>query len=140
MNNIIDCLEDCDKGLSHQADEIVQRAMTRLHWSNIHLISAQAEVDNIAQLHWLAHDMLQQCHRVVVLASQFEDMTLVIARSSNVSYLYVDEIMKSILSVYTGQYNKSNSTFTQATFYQYDMMPEIIDYAVESIVVAMPYA
>jgi hypothetical protein len=140
MENLICHTQPQHLELRLQADAIVKRTMTRLKECNIYLISAQTEVDNIAQLHWLAHDMLQQCHRVVVLASQFEDMNLIVAKSANVSHLYADEIMKSIFSVYRGQYNRRNNAFTQATFYQYNMMPEIIDYAVESVVVALPYA
>jgi len=124
--------------LNIQLDDIIQRTMTRLYWNNIYLISAEAQVDDMVQLRWMAQSMLQQCNRVVVLATQLEDLNLIVAKSANVSHLYVDEIMESITSVYGGKY-AGTSVFAEATFYQAQMMPDIIDHAVESIVVAMPY-
>ncbi len=90
------------------------------------------------QLRWIVNSMIQQCNRVVVLAAPLEDLNLIVAKSANVSHLYVDEIMDAIVSTYGGQYH-GNSTLAEASFYHFEMMSDIIDYAVESIVVAMPY-
>jgi len=137
MQNLIYSTSSRQLELKLQADQIIQRTMTFLRGHNIYLISAQADVTNIGELQWLVNHMLEQCHRIVVLAAQLEDNHLIVAKSPHIPHLYVDEIMDTIISAHGGSYN-GNKTFAHATFYQYDLIPDIIDHAVESIVVAMP--
>lgn len=137
MQNLIYSSQSVQLELKLQADQIIQRTMTRLFWNNTYLISAQADVRDVAELQWLANHMLEQCHRIVVLATPLEDTHLIVAKSAHIPYLYVDEIMDTLISTFGGRYH-GNRSFAQATVYQIDQIPEIIDFAVESIVVAMP--
>lgn len=137
MKDMIYRLEHYDKWLPHQADEIVQRTMSRLLWNNVYLISAETEVETIGHLHWLAHYILLKCNRIVVLTLQSEFTHLIIAKSNDVSYLHVNEILSSLTKVYGGDSN-GNKSFAHATFYKPDIAPEIIDRAVESVVIALP--
>ena len=123
--------------LKTQAEIIIQRTMTQLSGSNIHLISAQAEVNTVGDLQWLAQYMLLKCNRIVVLASQCEDTNLIVAKSTNIDHLYVDEVIYSISSRFGGEYS-GNNLLMHGTIYQFGKIPEIIDHAVESIVVARP--
>ena len=137
MENLIYWTPSKHYELTLEADQIVQRTMTRLKGNNIDLISAWADVDNIVDLQWLVEYMLQTCNRIVILASQFEDMNLIVAKSAHIQHLYIDEIMDLLVAKYKGCYH-GNSTCSHATFYQYDMIPDVIDFVVESVVIAMP--
>ena len=137
MNKIIYRLENHNERLIDQADAIVKRSMTRLFGNNVHLISAETEVDTVEQLHWLANTMRHDCNRVVVLTMQSEFSHLVIAKSNNISCLDVNEILGQLIKDYGGQFS-GNSSMAYATFYKQDIVSEIIDRAVESIIVALP--
>jgi alanyl-tRNA synthetase len=138
MNNIIHPLGHNNKRLHQQADEIAHRAMTRLYWSNVYLISTRAEVDNVGYLYRLANTLLCTCNRVIVLTLQSEFTHLIVAKSSNVSSLHANETLAPLIKDYGGESNGDES-FAHATFYNQDMMPEIVDRAVESIIVRLPY-
>ena len=122
----------------YQATELVQRKKTRLRWNHIDLISAEIEDQTIEQLYCLATHLSQTCNRVIVLAMQSEFTHLIVTKSSDIAYLYVDEILETLSQDYGGQLSKDH-TFGHAIFYQHGIVPELIDRTVESIVVAMPY-
>lgn len=135
MKNIIYRLENHN---TRQAKAIAKRSMTRLFWSNVYFISATAEVDTVEQLYILANRLRYDCNRVVVLTMQSEFSHLVIAKSNNISCLDVNEILDQLIKDYGGQ-SSGNRSLAHATFYKQDIMSEIIDRVVESIIVALPY-
>lgn len=121
-----------------QSDEIVKRSITPLHWTDLYLISAMADVEDIFQLQWLANYIRQQCNRIVILASQTEFTHLVVARSDNIAYLNADEIIHSMTDE-----NEidvvGDSSLAYTTLYQQSIAPEVIDRAVELTIIAIPY-
>lgn len=123
--------------LIQEAEAIVRRSMTRLRWQNIDLIYAETDYQSITEILFIAYYLRQTCSRIVILTAQGEFTHLTIAKSANVSYLYVDEIVEQINRPYQGIMN-GDDLWAQATFNQHDIAPLIIDNAVESIIVAMP--
>lgn len=124
--------------LVSQANQLVHRKMTRLLWNHIDLMSAEIEGDSVGQLYGLANHLRQTCNRVVVLALQSEFTHLIVTKSADIPHLYVDEILDVLSKDYGGQYSKDQA-FGHGTFYQQDIIPELIDRVVESIVIALPY-
>jgi hypothetical protein len=123
--------------LQLEANEIIRRTMTHLWGTNIFLISAETSITESEQLCWLAQEMCKSCNRVVILVSQSEYTQLVIAKSTNVEYLDVDEIAESIAQNYDSQ-SYENTRLAHVIFTKLDIMPNILDQAVESVIIALP--
>ena len=140
MNNIINLLEDRNEGLHHQADEIVRRNMVRLLWSNVYFISSQTEVKSIGHLYTLADYIRRECNRVLVLTLVSEFTHLIVATSNNIGYLNIDETLSPLIKKYNGQIQiNREGSFVHVTFYKQDIVSELVDSAIESIIVALPY-
>jgi hypothetical protein len=140
VNNILKLLENKNEWLYHHADEIVQRKMVRLLWSNVYLISAQTEVKSIGHLYALADYIRRECNRVVILTLESEFTHLVVATSNNVCYLNINETLSPLIKQYNGyiQLNRDES-FIHVTFYKQEIVSEVIDRTIESIIVDLPY-
>ena len=123
--------------LQLEANEIIRRTMTHLWGTKIFLISAETSIDKSEQLCWLAQEICKSCNRVVVLVSQSEYTQLVIAKSTNVDYLDVDEIAESIAHKYHSQ-SYEHTRLVHVIFTRLDIMSNILDQAVESIIIALP--
>jgi len=120
------------------ADEIVEQSMVPLCDKNIKLIYRETYARSLTELRLISKFIIQKCGRVMILTSQDEATHLVIAKSKNVEHLYVDEIIDEIIKRHGGE-KAGDEYFATATFNQLDIIPQIIDQAVEAIVVAMPY-
>lgn len=140
MNNIIDLLGDKNKWIHNQADEIVKKNMIRLLWSNVYLISAQTEIKDVGYLYALTDYIRNECDRIVVLTLESEFTHLVVATSNNVCSININEILRPLIKKYNGQIEiDREGTFVHVSFYQQDVAPKVIDYAIESIIVTLPY-
>ena len=131
----------CDEqilNIRRQADEIVRRTMTPISWTDVNLVSAEASVSDISELQQLVDFIRQQCNRIVVLAWQSEFTHLIIAKSNNVPFLCTHEIAQPITEEYDGIL-VGDQWFSQVTLYKDNIIPELIDRAVELIIVALPY-
>jgi len=139
MNNIMHHIEDCPTGtLIQQADTLAQQKMTRLLWNNIDLIFSEIELESLGELQALAKHLCYTCNRVVILGMQSELTHMIVAKSSDISHLYANEILSALATDYGGQ-SYGDKTFAQATFYQHDIISDLIDSAVQSVIVALPY-
>ncbi|GEM_PF-1646846 len=137
-DNFSSFLNDGNMSHHHYADSIIKRTMTHLHDKNIDLISAETDVATFSDLQRIAQHMTKTCGRVVILTSQDEFTYLIMAKSANVQHLYVDEIVSEIASNY-GAHTSGDAYSAMAQFHQQNITPELIDTAVESAIIAIPF-
>lgn len=139
MNSIMYRSGDCSQAtLAQQADSLAQQKMTRLLWNPIDLIFAEIELESIGELQAVVKHLCHTCNRVVILGMQSEMTHLIVAKSSNISHLYANEILAKLAQDYGGR-SYGDKSFAQGTFHRHDIIADLIDRAVESIVVALPY-
>lgn len=136
-DNLSALLDDRRNQLVDYAQQIIKRAMTRLHWKYVDIIYTEVEVLNFAELKFLARYISQVCGRVVVLTLRGEDTHLVISKSGNITHLYVNEIVQEIAQTYGGTAS-GDEMFATLTSHRPDFIPEMIDMAVQSVIVAIP--
>lgn len=128
----------CNLPLIQEAEAIVKRSMVKLHPRNVHLLYTEVDVESVGEMLYIAHYLRKTCDRIIILTMQDEFSHLVVAKSPNIAYLYVDEIVQNINHVYKGEMN-GDEFLAYSSFYRDDIVPDIVDMAVESVIVAMPY-
>lgn len=138
MNIPIDRSDSIYTTLRLQGDDIIRRTMEFINWADVYLVSAQADVQDLPQLYWLANYIRFQCNRMVVLATELEFTHVIVAKSNDILYPHADEILMNLTEAYDGLLS-GDTQIADATFYQSNIAPNLIDWAVEAIIVSMPY-
>ncbi len=131
--------DSCNLPLVQEAEAIVKRSMVKLYPNkNVHLLYTEVDVKSVGEMLCIARYLRKTCDRIIILTIQDEFTHLVVAKSSNIPYLYVNEVVQKINRVYRGQMC-GDEFLAYSSFYRHDIVPYIVDLAVESVIVAMPH-
>lgn len=117
------------------ADELVKIKKVPLQNTGIELIYGETHAENFGELKFLAEYLARPCNRIIILTSCDEYANLIVSKSSNVSHISASDIIETIAETYNGTIISSHDSVAALMHYWHDILPEMLDLAVEFSIV-----